>query len=61
MARKSSEPPGPKPRLIDRQNRVALPAEAMQALGVKAGDHVAFEVHGSEVRIHRVKWTLDKK
>ena len=51
----------PKPRLIDRQNRVALPPDVLKALDVKAGDHVAFEVNGKVVNIHKVKWTIEKK
>lgn len=51
----------PKPRLIDRQNRVSIPPEALKALDVKPGDHVAFEVSGKTVTLHKVKWTIEKK
>jgi bifunctional DNA-binding transcriptional regulator/antitoxin component of YhaV-PrlF toxin-antitoxin module len=46
-----------KPRLIDRQNRVALPPEALSALGVKAGDYVTFEIEGKAVKILKVVWS----
>lgn len=61
MARKDPEAAGPKPRIIDRQNRVALPADVMAVLGVKSGDYIAFDVDGNEVRLHRVRWALDKR
>lgn len=51
----------PKPRLIDRQNRVALPPEVLKALGVQSGDHVAFDIEGERVTIHKVRWVIDKK
>lgn len=57
-ARESGEP---KPRLIDRQNRVALPPEVLRALQVKAGDYVSFDIDGAVVRIHKVKWVVEKK
>lgn len=60
-ARKPAEDAASKPRLIDGQNRVALPPEVLSALGVKSGDYVAFEVKGADVSVHRVKWALDKK
>lgn len=61
MPRRPEESAGPKPRLIDGQNRVALPAEVMAALNVKSGDYIAFEVAGSEIKLHRVRWALDRK
>ena len=51
----------PKPRLIDRQNRVALPTEVMKALEVKAGDYVAFHVEDAIVRLHKVRWSIERK
>lgn len=46
-----------KPRLIDQQNRVALPPEVLHALGAEAGDYVLFEVDGRTVRLVKVAWT----
>lgn len=54
-------PQEPKPRLIDRQNRVALPQDVLKALDVQSGDHVAFDVDGDRVSIHKVRWVIDKK
>lgn len=48
-----------KPRMIDQQKRVALPAEVLAALGLDAGDYVVFEVDGNRVSVHKVKWTVD--
>lgn len=50
-----------KPRLIDRQKRVVLPAEVLQALDVGAGDHVAFDVEGGQVGVRRVRWVFDTR
>lgn len=47
----------PKPRLVDQHMRVVLPKEVVTALGVKAGDHVIFQVDGNEVRLKRVAWS----
>jgi hypothetical protein len=44
-------------RLIDQQNRVALPPEALAALNAKSGDYVSFEINGREVKIIRVSVT----
>lgn len=49
-----------RPRVIDHQNRVALPPEVLRALGVGKGDYVAFEVAGEEVRLRRVRWILER-
>jgi hypothetical protein len=54
-------PQEPKPRLIDRQNRVALPPDVLKALSVSSGDHVAFDIEGDRVAIHKVRWVIDKK
>lgn len=48
-----------KPRLIDGQKRVALPAEVLAALRVDAGDYLTFTVAGSSVTLSRVRWTKD--
>jgi bifunctional DNA-binding transcriptional regulator/antitoxin component of YhaV-PrlF toxin-antitoxin module len=52
--------PDPRPRVIDHQNRVALPPEVLRALGVTTGDYVAFEVSGDDVRLQRVRWVVDR-
>jgi bifunctional DNA-binding transcriptional regulator/antitoxin component of YhaV-PrlF toxin-antitoxin module len=44
------------PRLIDEHRRIILPAPVMKALGAKSGDHLTFDIKGSEVRLVRVKW-----
>lgn len=46
-----------KPRLIDQQNRVALPTEVLNALGAKSGDYVAFEIDGKSAKLIRVVWS----
>lgn len=51
----------PKPRAVDQQNRIALPPEAMAALGIKQGDFVTFEIEGNSVRLHKVRWVVDGK
>ena len=48
-----------KPRLIDQQSRVALPAEVLKALSVKRGDYVVFRVDKNEVKILRTKWSVE--
>lgn len=57
MPKKTAEP---RPRLIDRQNRVALPPEIMDALSVETGDYVAFEVEDGKVRLYKVRWVPDE-
>jgi bifunctional DNA-binding transcriptional regulator/antitoxin component of YhaV-PrlF toxin-antitoxin module len=47
------------PRLIDGSWRVVLPKEAIAALKVKQGDHVAFVVTEGRVEIRKVKLSLD--
>jgi bifunctional DNA-binding transcriptional regulator/antitoxin component of YhaV-PrlF toxin-antitoxin module len=44
-------------RLIDQQNRVALPGNVLDALGAKAGDYVSFEISGRDVRVIKVSVT----
>jgi len=47
------------PRLIDQHMRVVIPKEAVDALRIKQGDHVAFVVEGREVRVRKIKMVLD--
>lgn len=54
-------PSDSRPRQIDAQNRVVLPSEVMRALGVANGDYVTFEIAGGDVRLHKVRWIVDKK
>lgn len=49
-----------KPRLIDRQNRVALPPDVLAALKLEAGDYVVFEIEDGKARLHKVKWTPER-
>lgn len=51
----------PLPRVIDTQQRVRIPNDVMDALGLEVGDHIGFEVAGDEARIFRVKWVREKK
>ena len=53
--------PDSKPRSIDPQNRVVLPPEVMRALGAATGDYVQFEIDGGSVRIHKVRWVVDRR
>lgn len=54
MAAKKS----PEPRLIDNRNRIALTREALDALGVAAGDYVVVEVERGVVRVRPVEWRI---
>ncbi len=47
-----------RPRLIDPQKRVILPAEVLDALNLEAGDYVGFEVSDGEVRLRKVEWVM---
>lgn len=44
------------PRLIDQQNRVALPKEVLEALQVSKGEHVTFQIENGKVTLHKVAW-----
>lgn len=50
---------GINPRLVDQHMRVVLPKNVADALNVKQGDHVAFVVAGDEVKLRKVKLSLD--
>jgi AbrB family looped-hinge helix DNA binding protein len=50
---------GINPRLVDQHMRVVLPKNVADALHIKQGDHVAFVIVGSEVKLRKVKLTLD--
>jgi bifunctional DNA-binding transcriptional regulator/antitoxin component of YhaV-PrlF toxin-antitoxin module len=50
---------GINPRLVDQHMRVVLPKNVADALHVKHGDHVAFVIEGHEVRIKRVRLSLE--
>ncbi|MCA1811983.1 MAG: AbrB/MazE/SpoVT family DNA-binding domain-containing protein [Halobacteriales archaeon] len=47
------------PRLVDRHFRVVLPKEVVDFLGLERGSHVAFTVSDGEVRMQRVRLTLE--
>lgn len=51
--------PKQKPRLVDQQNRVALPQEVLDHLQVGAGDFVIFTIDGKNVCVHKAKWVVD--
>ena len=53
------EPWESKPRIVDRQKRVAFPAEVLKALKVESGDYVTFTVSGSDVTVNRVRWAKE--
>jgi bifunctional DNA-binding transcriptional regulator/antitoxin component of YhaV-PrlF toxin-antitoxin module len=50
---------GINPRLVDQHMRVVLPKNVADALHVKQGDHVAFVIEGYEVKLRKVKLSLD--
>jgi bifunctional DNA-binding transcriptional regulator/antitoxin component of YhaV-PrlF toxin-antitoxin module len=50
---------GINPRLVDQHMRVVLPKNVADALHVRHGDHVAFVVEGHEVKLRKVKLSLD--
>ena len=54
-----AEPWESKPRVIDRQKRVALPSQVLDALGVESGDYLTFTVNGANVSLHRVRWSKE--
>ncbi|MBI4393900.1 MAG: hypothetical protein HY556_08920 [Euryarchaeota archaeon] len=58
MSRKTATQP--KPRLIDRQNRVALPSEIMSLLDAAVGDYVYFEVYQGNVTLRKVRWVPER-
>lgn len=47
-----------KPRLIDTQNRIILPEEALQRLKAKAGDYLAVVVDTAGVHLRKVDWVV---
>lgn len=47
------------PRQIDSRSRIALTADALEALGVGPGDFVALDVDGKAVRIRKVKISVE--
>ena len=49
-----------KPRAVDDQFRVVVPAEVREALGLDRGSYVVFEVEGREVRLVKVSWSAEK-
>lgn len=46
------------PRLIDNRKRIALTAEALEALKAKPGDFLVVVVDGSDVRLKRIEWVV---
>ena len=50
---------GINPRLVDQHMRVVLPKNVADALHVRQGDPVAFVVEGHEVKLRKVKMSLD--
>lgn len=56
-ARKQTRTPtANKPRPVDALNRVVLPAEVREALGLTPGAYVIFKIDGKVVRIQAVTW-----
>lgn len=47
-----------KPRLIDTQNRIILPPEAMSYLKAKAGDYLAVTTDAAGVHLRKVEWVV---
>jgi AbrB family looped-hinge helix DNA binding protein len=45
-----------KPRAIDGLNRVVLPGEVREALGVASGDYLVFKVEGKRAYMVPVDW-----
>lgn len=45
-----------KPRIVDGQNRVALPSEVRKALQIGPGDYIMFNIEGKKVVIRKTKW-----
>lgn len=50
------KPTANKPRPIDALNRVVIPAEIREALGLESGDYVVFAVEGKSARLTPVAW-----
>ena len=51
--------PDRRPRVLDAQKRIVLPPDVLEALGLRVGDFVTFDVDGSDVRLRRVRWVED--
>lgn len=47
--------------MLDTQNRVIVPPEILETLGVGPGDYVAFRIEDDGVRFYRVEMTLKSK
>ena len=45
-----------RPRSIDDLSRIVLPPEVRDALRVRPGDYVSFEVTKGVVRVRKVRW-----
>lgn len=43
---------------MDDRNRVAVPRQVLEALGVGPGDHVVFVIDDGGVRLRRVDWRV---
>lgn len=50
------KPTAGKPRPIDNLNRVVIPEEVREAIGVTKGDSVVFKVEGKRAYIVPVDW-----
>lgn len=46
-----------KPRPVDGLNRVVIPPEVREAIGVESGDYVIFKVEGKRAYIVPVDWS----
>lgn len=54
MAKRKPKPD--KPRALDTLNRVVIPPEVREAIGVESGDYVIFKVEGKRAYIVPVEW-----
>lgn len=46
------------PRPLDSRNRVSVPPEVREALGVEPGDYVVFKVRDRKAVMQKVEWQV---
>lgn len=47
------------PRKVDGQNRISLPPEVREFLGITEGDYVRYVIEGKQVILKKTRWLGD--